>query len=153
MRSRRRHISRQGFTLTEVLITVMIIAILAAVALPTYGRAVEQANWNQARDVLRAIYGGERTYFNVNSTYIDPTAGGNTWNMIYMDNPASPAITYNFPTITAATFTAQATRNGGRCAGATMTITDTQLFNGTWSTGAGVNNPGTMVWGGASLCQ
>jgi len=48
----------RGFTLLEVLIAVAVIAIVAAVALPQYGRAVQRSYWRTARDLLQTIYSG-----------------------------------------------------------------------------------------------
>lgn len=52
----------RGFTLAEVLVTVAIVGILAAVAVSNYGAAVGRARWDSARSVLVKIYTGERAY-------------------------------------------------------------------------------------------
>ena len=48
--------SKRGFTLVELLVTIAIIAILAAIAIPTYNNTVEKAR--QARDLanIRSVY-------------------------------------------------------------------------------------------------
>ena len=47
--------NKQGFTLIEVLTTVLIIGILAAVAMPQYSRAVERARATEAMTALKAM--------------------------------------------------------------------------------------------------
>ena len=60
MRGRR---NRQGgFTLLELLMVVIIIAILAAVALPQYIRLAERARAAEALSILAAIRGSEFRY-------------------------------------------------------------------------------------------
>ena len=44
--------NRRGFTLVEVMIVVAIIAILVALALPSYGRYVRKANRGEAQQLL-----------------------------------------------------------------------------------------------------
>ena len=104
--------AQRGYTLTEVLVTVMIIGILATMALPQYGKTVELSHWRTARDILLVIYSGEQLYFSVNNnTYRDadgsPPPG--TWGDIYMDDPniAGNPVTYS-TTAPGATFSATA---------------------------------------------
>lgn len=128
--------TRGGFTLIEVMITVVIIGILAAIALPSYGRARERSYWQEAESLLLAIYAGERAYFLVNDAYFDVdesktgAARMAEWRKINIDDPNLPSIPVSYsvggvagPGATA-TFTATATRAaGGPCAGApTRTI-------------------------------
>ena len=55
--------AKRGFTLAELLITVVILAVLAAIALPSFGKAIEKGKWNEALANLRAIAVAEKMYF------------------------------------------------------------------------------------------
>ena len=127
---------RRGFTLTEVLVTVSIIGILAAIAIPNYSRAVERSYWRQAQDLLLTIYAGERSYYFVNNKYCDVTSGPCTWNDIYVENPSLPSIPVTFtancfPGCSGPPppgFLAVATRIGGPCNGSTLQIDETRTL-------------------------
>ncbi len=130
--------NRKAYTLMELLITLIIIAIVTAVGLPQYAKTVERARWNEARDTLLSIYSGERTYSTVNGDqYITIAAGAaqSVWrDNIYMDNPnaAGGAVSYSV-TAAGATFTATATRVGGPSNGRTITVNQDRTFGGTWA--------------------
>ena len=122
--------SRRGFTLIEMLMVVIVAAILAAVALPTYRKTVEQSHWRTGRNLLQAIYSGERVYWTTNGTYVDP---GAVWSTIYMDPPNTADITFGVGGVSAVAFVATATRvGGGPCGGRTITINQARTLGGTW---------------------
>lgn len=58
-----------GFSLIEVMITVAVIAILSAVALPSYRSYVMRANRSEAKAALINAQVAEEKYFLQNSTY------------------------------------------------------------------------------------
>ncbi len=47
--------NKTGFTLVEVLTTVVIIAVLASIALPQYGRAIERSRATEAMSSIKAM--------------------------------------------------------------------------------------------------
>ena len=115
--------ARSGFTLSEVLVTVIVIVILATIAIPSYTRTVERGYWRAAQDVLQTVYAGEQVYFTVNNAYLALAAGG-PWTKVYTDdpnfsNPFVGRVTFNV-TVAGATFTVRADRGGGK----SMTINE-----------------------------
>ena len=55
--------NKRGFTLLELLMVVIIIAILAAIAMPQYFRTVERSRSGEALQVLAAIRGSQLRYY------------------------------------------------------------------------------------------
>ncbi|WP_428898105.1 prepilin-type N-terminal cleavage/methylation domain-containing protein [Parelusimicrobium proximum] len=53
---------KKGFTLIELLVVVLIIAVLAAVALPMYSRSVDRANMTEGLLVIRAVGDAQQRY-------------------------------------------------------------------------------------------
>ena len=128
---------RHGFSLMELLVTVVIIGILAAVALPDYVKTRERSYWQEAESLLLAIYAGERAYFLINDFYYDVVNETSMaeWRKINIDNPnlASIPVTYSVTAAgvgAASTFTATSTRPGGPCAGSTRTIDQNRALSG-----------------------
>lgn len=71
-----------GFTLIEVMITTVIIAILAAVALPAYQNYETKSSRKQAEAVMLGIAQTEERYFTNNNTYCAiPNACATGWNI------------------------------------------------------------------------
>lgn len=126
-----------GFTLTEIMIAVGLVSILAAMAVPQYRKTIELNYRQQAQDLLMTIYYGERAHRVVNPTYVNvPSTPPSAWNVIFMDSPqvgATPPITFEVTDATDVAFTATAARAGsGPCGGQTLTINQTRNVTGSW---------------------
>lgn len=61
--------SRRGFTLIELMITVMIIGILAGIAIPQYQQYVTKARRTEAKSALARVQGALERYYTVNNVY------------------------------------------------------------------------------------
>lgn len=83
--------NKRAFTLMELMVVVLIIAILAAIAIPLYNSAVDNQNNTRAKAILRVINGGMERF---NREYPDvaiPTASD-----AYITNPpANTSCTYS----------------------------------------------------------
>jgi type IV pilus assembly protein PilE len=107
-----------GFSLIELMVTVAIVAILAAIAYPSYRNYVLRGQVTNATDGLSAVSANMERYFQDNRTYL--AANGFT-------PPCATAATYgtftvSCPTIlTATTYTLQALGSGATT-GFTYTI-------------------------------
>ena len=59
----------QGFTLIEVMIVVVIVAILAAVAIPSYQNSIQKTRRADAKEALTRVAASEERYFFTNNEY------------------------------------------------------------------------------------
>ena len=67
---------KQGFTLIEVMITVAIIAILAAIAVPNYTDYVTRSKFTEAHGMLADLRVKMEQYYMDNRRYSTTTGGG-----------------------------------------------------------------------------
>jgi prepilin-type N-terminal cleavage/methylation domain-containing protein len=98
---------RFGFTLTEVLIVVIIIGILATLALPMLVKTLEKAKLGEAASNLNLIRTGEKIYFLEYSTFTSDI------DSLNIENPNTDAKYFDYsilPDADADNFTAQADR-------------------------------------------
>ena len=73
---RKRLRSEKGFTLIELLVVMIILAILTAIAIPSYLSFRDRANNSAAGADLRAAIPSVEAYFSDNGTYAGMTAAG-----------------------------------------------------------------------------
>jgi len=66
-------IRQEGFTLIELMITVAVVAILAAVALPSYRQHIIHGNRSAAEAQMMDIANREQQYLLANRVYADKT--------------------------------------------------------------------------------
>jgi type IV pilus assembly protein PilE len=146
--------ARAGMTLGEVMIVTVVLGILAAVAIPSYQKSVEQGYRREAQDLLLTIYHGERAYFFAEREYhgpLDDSSAQAEWRRIFLDNPSLGSVPVTFDVqvdnsdadSANRTFTATASRVGGSGGSKTMTIdqlrkwcggtTDPASCDGTWA--------------------
>ena len=113
--------SLKGFTLIEVMVVVAIVAVLASIAVPSYREYVRAGQLTDAGTWLSDARVKMEQYFQDNRKY--PTAcvtaaPGATQLLL----PATEYFTYTCPTLTATTFTVQASGSAGLTTGFSYTI-------------------------------
>jgi type IV pilus assembly protein PilE len=131
-----------GFSLIELLVVIMIIAILSAIAIPAYHRYVVRAHRTDATRALLELAGKQERFFYANNTYsddldalhADATLEGGFYTIEITEASAS-----NF--VLTATAAGMQQRDDAACQ--TLVLTKA----GSWqSTGATANDP--QCWGG-----
>ena len=127
MVSRHRQASR-AFTLVELIVVIIILAILAAVGIPQYRKSLERSRGAEAYAGLAAIQEGEKIYYATNEAYYNGA----------LDNSGEAALDIQLPqkgwtfALSGANnqvFTGTATRNGGPCVNNAMTIIENGALN------------------------
>jgi len=109
-----------GFTLIEVMITVAIVGILAAVAIPSYSDYVRRGRITEAVTGLSDMRVKMEQYFQDNRSYANACTAGTVAPL----PTATAYFTYSCPTATASAYTVTAT-GAGSMAGFVYTIDQT----------------------------
>lgn len=87
---------QQGFTLIELMITLVILAILAAVAVPSYNSSVLKGNRSVGKTELMTLIAKQEQFFVNNKAYAtDLTNLGYPASPYYIDNRGVAATTSN----------------------------------------------------------
>lgn len=99
---RRTDLRQRGFTLIEVLVTIVIVAILAAIAYPTYQDQVRKSRRTEAISNLLIMANLQERYYQSNFLYPVTNA------TIVFAPPAGAYYTYDIPVGNTTTFTVRA---------------------------------------------
>ena len=107
-------IENKGFTLTELLITVIIIGLVAAFAVPNYTRTIERSRFRDARAKVIAIHAALEMEEVKTQAYGDGSTitGLDNINTKLGLNLTDPDGNFTFSYIAAGTFDITADRNG-----------------------------------------
>lgn len=124
-------------TLVEVLTTMTIMAVLLAMAAPSFNRTIEQSHADVAVANLEAIWNAQRFFWLENRTY------ATTINQLEAADLLDPALTngarytYGITTADAAGFDAEADRTGSTRWTGTFTIDELGAVGGSLTSTAG----------------
>jgi len=107
--------NKQGFTLIELMIVVVIIGILAALAIPRFTNASARAKEKEADGILKQIYTLQQTYYASNGTF------ASTFTALENVGWESPGTLKHYSMPTAPTFVATMTKTGAGYCGRQIT--------------------------------
>jgi type IV pilus assembly protein PilE len=125
---------QKGFTLIELMITVAVVAILAAVALPQYTNYIQRGKITEATSSLSELRLRAEKWFSDNRTYVG-------FNQV-IQNPKYFTYACNPVTATAFTCTATGIATQGM-GGFAYTITESNVRSSTFTSLPGWNNSAT----------
>ncbi|MCM8812348.1 MAG: type IV pilin protein [Candidatus Omnitrophica bacterium] len=123
-----------AFTMLEVMVVVVVIGILVGIAVPAYMTAVERSRASKAVNNLKALQSAQNHYFSAAETYTNQLVllGAEVGaDFVAMDN-SDTDWAYSVPAVAVTTFTLQATRTGGPHNTKTLTVTQDDVWGGTY---------------------
>ena len=139
-----RRLRQSGFTLIELMITVAIVGVLAAVAYPAYTQYIVRAKRSAAESFMFTISNRqEQAMLNARSYFSVPTGTATEWTAVSVSVPAEVSLNYTLTvasstapgyTVTAAPLGAQASADT-RCGTLTLTNTGVKGKSGSASVG------------------
>ncbi len=129
---------RYGFTLMELMLVVMVIAILVSISIPSYINTTERARAREAISTLESMRAAELAYASERRQYSALTIGNAaSWQAVGLEDPnANTRGSWDYwltPNGTGSTFTATARRRAGPYSLGTITVNDTGGWGGTFN--------------------
>ena len=108
---------KNGFTLIELMVTLAILGVLAAIAIPAYNGYITTAKMSEAQNNLAAIRLAQEEYFLENNSYFTganagaiATASGNLWTV----TKGSDGYNFDYVVTLSSGWTATATGQAGK---------------------------------------
>jgi len=119
-----------GFTLMELMLTVIVIAILVSLAVPNYISTVERTRAREAKATLESMRAAQLTYDAERRTFIQLTvANDSNWLAVGLENPNdNDQRSWNF-TFDDTTGAGTATRRSGMNSGETIVLQPDGAFD------------------------
>ena len=127
----------KGFTLLEMLIVVIVIAVLATIAVPQFVNVAERGRESKARTNVNIIAETERRLESESGAFTAASTDAACLATFGVDSASDPDWTYRVTvdnTVSPRLFTITATRNGGTNNNETLILGS----SGDWSTGTWV---------------
>ncbi len=140
--------SNKGFTLIELMITMVVIAVIAAIAIPSYGRYVQRSARAEAATGLREASVFMQRFYAMNSAYdqkLDGTALALPASLQQTPSQGVARYVIDLANLTATGFTLRATPQGGQVGDGCGTLTLTNTGQRTASD-AGTGSATTRCW-------
>lgn len=109
-----RPVPQRGFTLIEVMIVVVILAILAAIALPSYQESIRKSRRADAKSALMAASQAMEKYYTERQTYAGASLGATAADVYKAVSPDGYYTLSFSATPTASAYTIEAARTGAQ---------------------------------------
>jgi len=116
---------KRGFTLLELVITVAIVGILAAIALPAFKSQIQKSRRSDAKSGLMGAAGQMERYMTERGTYATATLGSGS-GAVYPSTTQNGYYTLSLANLTATTYTLRAAPAGAQTGDACGTMTYTE---------------------------
>ncbi len=117
--------NRRAFTLTELIVVILIVGIIGGIGIPGFSKARAKADKNQAIAYLRNIRTAEKMYYAKWRTYLTLANSEEIRNELRIESKL-PSYTFAV-TATSQTFTAATTDASGK----TLTLNESGVWGGT----------------------
>jgi len=135
---------KRGFTIVELMITVVIIGVLATLAIPQFANAVEKTKAAKAKHNLALMYKsmsmcGEDIYAG-NGNYLSDKCDSDSERGAYVQykSGSDESWTYSFSSVTSSGFVAMARRRSGAYTNCEISIDENQKFSKSGSCAANI---------------
>lgn len=132
----------KGFTLIELMIVVAVIAIIAAIALPSYDDSVKRGKRSEGKGYLLDLASQQETFYAQNLSYANSITGSTQLNN------TSASSTEGHYTVTLATSPGGCVHTGIKCR--TFTLTATPTFTDASCTTLTYTNAGVKGYTGTA---